>query len=225
MTTPTTTTFQALQDAKQDLIRKALEGVVCRAPMTVAVPTAITTGASSDLIALPTGFDSIGLVDKSAGVTWSRKPSTSKVTSWGFAEATRTDITSDERDIQFTAQETKLATLEMFEGVDLSSVTPDATTGEVSFASPQRPDTIYYRMFGLFVDGSGANTIYVGKLLPKANVTDLDPQKWTDGDDAIGYGVTLTANYDSDAGYSIRHFFGGPGWKALLTEMGFTTGG
>jgi hypothetical protein len=39
----------------------------------------------------------------------------------------------------------------------------------------------------------------------------------------VGYEVTLTAKYDDDAKTAMRFFFGGPGWKALLADMGFTT--
>ncbi len=73
------------------------------------------------------------------------------------------------------------------------------------------------------MDGSGADTIYVAKLAPKANVTDTGDQKWSDGDDPVGYDVTMTANYDDEAKTAMRFFFGGPGWKALLEEMGFAT--
>jgi hypothetical protein len=61
------------------------------------------------------------------------------------------------------------------------------------------------------------------KLAPKATVTDTGDQKWSDGDDPVGYDVTLTAKYDNDAKPAMRFFFDGPGWKALLADMDFTT--
>jgi hypothetical protein len=222
MTAPTTTTYDALKNKQSELIRKALEGSIFIAPDTADIPTTLTDGASSALVELPAGYVDVGWVDKGDGATWSRSVDTSDVESWGSVEPTRRDITSQTDGLQFTAQETKRQTLELYEGLDLSAVTPDATTGEVTFDRPPRPSTRYFRVFGLFVDGVGSNAIYVAKVLPRANVTDTGDQTWSDGDDPVGYEVTLTANYDADAGTSMRFFFGGPGWKSLLTDMGFS---
>lgn len=222
MTAPTTTTYDALKKKQSDLIRKALEGSIFIADHTADLPTALTSGADGKLLALPPGYEDVGWVDKGDGATWSRSVDTSEVDSWGAVEPTRTDITKQTDGLKFTAQETKRKTLELYEGLNLSGVTPDATTGEVRFDRPARPSTRYFRAFGLFVDGVGADAIYVAKLAPKATVTDTGDQKWSDGDDPVGYDVTLTAKYDDDAKTAMRFFFGGPGWKALLADMGFT---
>lgn len=217
----TTTTFDALQQRKNELIRKALEGSVFVAPFTADLPTTLTSGSNGDLNALPTGYVDVGWVDDKQGATWSRKPTTADVTSWGSVEPTRTDITKDDRVVKFTAQETKAITLELAEGVDMSGVTPDGTTGEVSFSSSTRPETRYYRVFGLFVDGDGADSIYIGRLLPRAVVTSIGDQVWSNTADALVYPLEMSARIDSVAGYSVKHFFGGPGWQAILSELGF----
>jgi hypothetical protein len=223
--TVTPTTFAALQKKQQSLIRKGLEGAICFAPITADLPLTLTTGSGSQLATLPTGYEDIGMLDQGDGATWSRKIDTSTVNSWGFSDPTRVDIKSAVHGLKFTAQETKMQTLGMYHGADLSAVTADATTGEISLAAPARPANLYYRCFALAVDGVGADEIYLGKILPKCNVTDTDDIKETDGDDnPISYGITMNAEYDSVAGYSIKYLFGGPGWKALLTEMGFASG-
>lgn len=221
MTAPTTTTYEALANKQSDLIRKALEGSIFIADRSVELPTALTTGDASDLMPLPEGYGDIGWVTKDDGATWTRSVETSDTTSWGSVEPTRRDITTQTDGLKFTAQETKRKTIELYEGVDLSTVTPDPTTGEITFDRPPRPSIRYFRAFGLFVDGVGANAIYVAKLCPKASVTETGDQKWSDGDDPVGFEVTMTANFDSEAGTSMRFFFGGPGWKALLEDMGF----
>lgn len=222
MTTPTTTTYDQLKLKQSELIRKALEGSIFLADESAELPTALTAGEDAALLPLPSGYTDLGWVDKSDGATWTRSTDTSDVESWGAVEPTRTDITKETTGLKLTAQETKRATLELYESVDLSTVVPDPTTGEVTFDRPSRPTLRYYRVFGLFVDGAGADTIYVGKLLPRANVTDKDEQKWSGDDDPVSYGITLNANYDATAKTSIRYFYGGPGWRALLAEMGFT---
>lgn len=220
MTTPTTTTYDEIKNLQSDLIRKALEGSVFIAPYSAAIPTALTAGANAQLVPLPTGYGDIGWCDKGDGATWSRSVSTSDVTSWGSVEPTRRDITKQTDGLKFTAQETKRNTLELYEGVDLSSVAPTAVTGEITFDRPARPEPRYYRVFGLFQDGEGVDTIYVARLLPRANVVNAQDQKWNDGNE-IQYQVELSANYDDVAKTSVRFFFGGPGWRSRLADMGF----
>lgn len=225
MTTPTTTTFAALQKKQQQLIRKTLEAAICFAPYATDLPTSLTAGADSALAPLPAGFEDIGLLDQGDGATWSRKLDQTTVNSWGFGDPTRVDLKSAVHGLKFTAQETKLQTLGMYHGVDLSAVTADATTGEVAFAAPARPANIFYRCVSIGVDGVGADEIYIGRIAPKVEVTDTDDIKETDGDDsAETYGITMNALFDSVAGYSMKFLFGGPGWKALLADMGFSAG-
>ncbi|PKW15926.1 hypothetical protein [Saccharopolyspora spinosa] len=222
MTAPSGTSYEALRDKKNQLIRKALEGSVFIADESAELPTALTTGDAAQLLPLPSGYEDVGWVEKSDGATWSRSVDTSDVESWGAVEPTRTDIVKQTDGLKFIAQETKRRTLEIYESVNLAEVTPDSTTGEVTFDRPTRPAPRYFRAMGLFQDGAGADTIYVAKLAPRAAVTSTGDQKWSDGE-VVGYDVTFTAYFDAAAGTAMRFFFGGPGWKALLEDMGFKT--
>ncbi len=218
----TATTFDALREAHTELIRKTLAGAVFLAPMSTALPTSLTTGASSALNTLPTGYKDLGLISKENSLSWSRDVQNNEVTSWGFSDPTRRDIVSDVTGLQFTAQETNLKTLELYNNVDLSAVTPDATTGEVQFAQPTRPSTRYYRAIAIGVDGEGTDAIFVARSMPRAMVSERGAQTWSDSGE-LAYQMTLTATPDTTAGYSIRHYFGGPGWKSRLAAMGFPT--
>lgn len=220
----TGTNFDALQDRKNELILKALEGSVFVAPLTATLPTALTTGASAQLQTLPEGYVDVGFCDDKQGATWTRKPTTADVTAWGELEPVRTDITKDERTVKFTALETKRLTIQLGEGTDLTNVTPDSTTGEVSFAAETRPQTIYYRVFGIFVDGPEGNEIYVARLLPRAMVSSVGDEVWTNTGDPVTRALEMSARVDSTAGFSVKHFFGGPGWQAILSELGFAAG-
>ncbi|GGM75510.1 hypothetical protein GCM10012275_52750 [Longimycelium tulufanense] len=218
------TALSELQTLQNELIRKALQGSVFTAAESATLPSTLTTWNATDLqvelTPLPSGYTDTGHITKDDGLTWARATDIADVTSWGEITPTRRDITSDVTTLQFTAQETKLRTLELYNNVDLSAVTPTANTGEVAFSQASRPSTRYFRVFAINQDGSGTDAIWVGRLLPRAMVSEIADQQWVDGNE-MSYQITLTAEVDSTAGYSVRHFFGGPKWKTLLTDMGF----
>lgn len=218
--------YDALKNKQTELIRKALDGSAFIGKITddpIASLTTYTAGPPDviDLSPLPTGWDDLGWLT-SDGAQFARDVATSEVTSWGSVSPTRTDITSDTTTLTVTAQETKMLTIGLATGADLSAVVPDANTGEVSIAKPTRPSSRYYRVLSLAVDQGDAGEIYIGRFLPRAKVTSYAEQAFAGGDDPITWGITLTGEEDSTLGYSERWLFGGAGWQALLDEMGFT---
>lgn len=216
--------FSALAKRQGELIRKPLAGVIAVADMdtVLAADFSLTEGITSELVDLDElGFDQLGWVSKSDGLTFSSDVETSDVESWGALEPTRSDITKDVTSAQFTCQETNKKVLEMYYNVDLTNVKGDAVTSEVAFNSATEPTTTYRRMVFLSKDGSGSNEFYMAKLMPRASVTAKADQTWN-SEDALTYGMTVTAKLDSDLGYAVRHIFGGPGWAKQLVKMGFT---
>lgn len=210
--------YSTLRDKKTELIRKARDGSVFVAPTSVTGLTAITSGAGSALVTL-TGYEDLGWTTTD-GVSYSRTTETSDVRSFGSVEPTRSDVTSDEITMGVSAQETKLLTLELYTGADLSASEAAVTTGEFTIAKPARPGFKYYRILGLFVDDGDAGEIYLARYMPRARVTEYGEQQYNDADEAIIYPLTFTGYEDSTLGYSHKWFFGGPGWEALLDEMG-----
>lgn len=91
----------------------------------------------------------------------------------------------------------------MYYNQDLSGVTPDATTGEVSFTEATKPDTRYCRMILLGVDGEGDNAIYIASSLPRATISEISEQTWATAD-ALAYQMTVTAKIDSTLGYAVN---------------------
>lgn len=218
--------YETLKNKQTELIRKALDGSVFTAPVTADPITNLTTYTAGppvviDLTALPTGYDDLGWLSDD-GVQFSRDVSSSEVTSFGSVTPTRTDITADTTTMQVTAQETKLLTIGLATGADVSGITPDAQSGEVSIAKPGRPKSKHYRVLSLAVDEGDGGEIYVARFLPRAKVTGYSEQSFSSGDDPVTWGVTLTGEEDSDLGYSERWIFGGAGWLALLSDMGFS---
>lgn len=202
------------------LIRKAQDAVVFAAPMSSSAVTAITTGAGSTLVTLPAGYASLGHHTEDDGINWSREVETADVRSHGSSEPTRRDITSDVTGLVVLAQESKMLTMEMYHNVDLSTVTPDATTSEISFSRTSQPATRYYRLLALASDGGGAEEIYFARFCPRASISEYADQPWTKGDE-VRWPLTFTAFVDDDLGYSMTEMWGGPGIVALLEDMGF----
>ncbi len=211
--------YSALDDKKQELIRKAKDGSVFCGPITAPLITTLTTGSGADLTTLDELYVDLGYTTTD-GVTYGRTTDLSEVRSFGSVEPTRTDVTNDTITMACTGQETKLETIGLYTGADYTTIQAAATTGEVQVAKPDRPSFRYYRILGLFVDDGDAGEIYFARYMPRARVTELGEQQFTDGDEAIGYPLTFTGYKDSTAGYSHKWFWGGPGWKALLDEMG-----
>ena len=183
--------------------------------------TATTPGTAIDLTPLPTGggYVDLGLVTKDDGYSFGNEWETSEVTSHGIADPTRRDVLSSTSTIGLTAQETKRLTLEMFHAVDLSGVVP-AASGEIAFSKPLAPVTRYYRTFLLARDGIGDSAVYMGMIYPRSMVSETGEQTGSE-ESELAYPLTLTATPDSTVGYSVRFLFGGPGWRAQLTKMGF----
>lgn len=206
---------------KNRLIRKALDAVVFAAPET-ADPIDALTGADGELAQLPLGYVTLGHHTEEEGLNWTREVENSDVRSHGSQEPTRRDIISDVSGLAVIAQETKMQTLEMFNNVDLSDVTPDPVSGEIAFNRSTSPSTTYYRILAVAEDGAGDDKLYFARFLPRASVTEFAEQSWSKSTE-VRYELTLTAYVDEDLGYSVREFVGGPGIGDYLVDMGFPT--
>lgn len=213
-------TFAELQQLKSHLIHKVLDASLFVAPRSAPLIEAITDDSPGGLLSLPTGYEDIGRLDKDAGISFPREVNTEDVMSIGAGQPVRRDVISDITTVSVTAQETKRAVLESYYGIDLSGIEADATTGEVSFARPDRPATRYVRVLALGKDGEGADAVYIARFLPRMSMTSPGEQMFKDTD-ALVYPLEFTSFVDDVAGFSERVFFGGPGWLAALEDYGF----
>lgn len=214
-------TFASLQHKKTELIRKARDGSVFVAPYSATAITNLTSGSGAALSALPTNYEDLGWTSTD-GTAYSRDTNVSEVRSFGSVEPTRSDVTQDTITMGVTAQETKMLTLGLYTGADLTAAQAALTTGEFQIAKPNIPGFRYYRVLGLFVDYGDGGDIYMARFLPRARITEWGEQTFSDGDDPVQYQMTFTGFNDSSLGYSHKWIFGGPGWLALLSSMGIT---
>lgn len=217
--------YESLKKKQNELIRKSLDGSAFIAPVTAAAITNLTTHSAGppvviDLTTLPANYRDLGYLTED-GVGFTRDVASSDVTSWGSVTPTRTDITSDTTTITAVAQETNIDSIGLATGKDMSTVTGAANSAEVAINKPARPTQRFYRLLTLAVDQGDSGDIYVARFFPRVKVTGFGDQAYGGGDSPIEWSVTLQAFEDSTLGYSERWLFGGPGWKALMTKMGF----
>jgi hypothetical protein len=217
-------TFDDMQSHNASLIMKSLEVGVFVAPYSAPSITTLTDSTDKLLTALPTGWSDLGWLSDD-GAQFSSDISTSDITGAGSVTPLRSDITGDTTTLQVACLETNMQSIGIYTSTDMTAVTPDSTSGEVSIAKPTRPASKFYRVLAIgvdFVDGSGE--YYVARFLPRAKVTDKDDQAYQSSDDSpVTWSVTFTAEVDSVLGTSEKYLFGGPGWFAKLADMGFAT--
>lgn len=214
--------YAALQAKKSQLIRKGLDGSVFLGPITAPEITNATLfdPTTGVLVAtLPTGYKDGGWLTDD-GAQYSRDVSQSDIGGWGSVEPLRSDTTQDTTTLKIAMEETNAQSIGLYVGVDASAVTP-AVNGVITLKKPRIGNVNYHRVFTLAVDETDDGELYIVRFLPRARVTDYDDQAFANGDDPTLWSVTLTAFTDSALGYSESYLFGGPGWTAIVEDMGF----
>ena len=190
-------------------IRKILEMAIYVKPWKADDAEITTIWAAADGLVVPDEYMPVGLTTKDDGATWSRDQESSETTSFGYGEPTRQDIIGDRSGLAFTMQESKRTTMELYNGLDLSTVTTDAD-GNFFFDKPSRPVKIRYRVLAIGKDGDGPDAVYLARWLPDATITENGEQAWSEGDE-IRYPATFGARTDKAVGTSFREVWGGPG--------------
>jgi hypothetical protein len=198
-------------------IRKALEAILLLKPRAAAdAPVTKIWSVTSGLI-IPQGYEHVGWCTKKDAYTFARDTDKADVESHGSAEPTRSDLTKDITTLKFVMQESKRQVIGIYEGQDLSAITP-STDGNIVYDKPSRPQSIDYRGLLIAKDGDGANAIYFARWMPLCRVTDVDDQTWGE-EDEVQYGSTLTAFQDPTVKTAVRTFWAGPGVDPVA--MGF----
>lgn len=212
-------TFDSVRDPNVKNIRKALAGAVFVKRWDDA-DTAITqVYNSTDGLVIPEGYTDVGVLSKSSAVRFARDTNTADVESWGYAQPTRRDMTTDTTTMVFSMQESKRIVMELHGGADLSAVVPDGD-GNIVIDKPARPQAQDWRVFALCKDGDGADAIYWLDWLPNAQVTGVEDQENSEATERL-YTVTMTGYEDPAIRTAHRQVWGGPGVDAAA--MGFGT--
>lgn len=210
--------FEDVVERNSDNVRKPLQGAVLLGKYPVAADITTLTAVGGG-ITLPVGYESVGWISED-GLSFGTDTEVSEVRGWGSSSMLRRDIVSTDRTLAFAALETKRITAELRSGLDLSAVKM-STDGEVVYEHPDRSPSQYWRALAIGVDGDGAGRYYFAKFYPKAVVSEMEEESWSDGDDPLSYGVTLSALVDDTVGTACREFLFGPGALAAAEAMGW----
>lgn len=215
-------TYDDLAEKQEELVRKPLDGSLFFAPLTadpIDDESLFATGGV--LQELPTAWGDLGLLTPD-GMGFSREVSNSDIMAFGRQTPVRSDITNDTTTLNFVGIETNLKTIGMATGADITAASRNATNGALMIRKPPRPTPRQYKVLSMAVDNTDAGEIIICRYLPKAKVTGFSDQALGGTDNAIEWGATLTSQFDKEEGFSEAWIFGGPGWNALLSKMGFT---
>lgn len=215
------TTIEALKKKhnRSTNVRKGLNALAFLAPMTAAIPEAITD-AGGALKEIPSDFLPLGLVTTD-GLNFSADAKTEDVEALGYAEAVRSDLTSAPKSVKLTTLEPmRRIVQQLVYGIDLSQVKASKTTGEIVFDEAATPALAEYRLLLVMADGPAADEWIIGRCYPRVKLSSLPDEKWA-ASDAIQYDLEFSTFMDETTGTPCRHYIGGSGAIRHRDAIGF----
>lgn len=216
---PTFATLQADAD-ERGLVRKIQKAIAFIAPMSVALPTAITGSDSLPIDLKALGFLPIGLVTPD-GYTFSREIESEDIDALGYASAIRSDTTRVPRTVSFTALEKgRKHMLELTKGTSLAGVT-QAASGEIVIDEPDLPLDSEWRLLIVGSDGPAAKNWILGKGYGSVKLSATGEETWG-REGAVTEQLTFNVFTDDTVGVPVREYYAGTGAKASATILGFT---
>ena len=169
-----TTTIEALKKKhnKTKNVRKALNVLAFVAPLTTAVPDALT-GASGAMKELPADWTPLGIFTTDGGEI-TPDVSVDDVDGLGYAEPVRSDLTKATKTIKLNIFELfRKEMLSLTHGIDLSQVKANATTGEVVFDDPLLPSIPEKRLLLVAADGPADDEWLMGWCFTRAKLVSM----------------------------------------------------
>lgn len=209
--------FTELKSGNDANIFKALDFALFVKPYEKITDEIESIWSTADGLMVPPDYEPLGYTTK-GDTSWSRDQNWSEVESHGESEPTRRDNTRDVEGLSLTAQETNAVVLALYKDMNLDGITPD-TDGGIRIKKGSRPAGRHWHVLGVAKDGDGPNAVYVARWLPRAQVTEMGAQNWSE-DSELQYPMTLTAKTDPDVGSSMVELYGGPGWDAAARGFG-----
>ena len=216
-----TTTIEALKKKHNhpSNVRKALNVLGFIAPMTAALPEAITE-AGGALKELPAEYMPLGVFTTDGGAI-TPEVSVEDVEALGYAEPVRSDLTKSAKTVKLTILEAfRKHNLELVHGIDLSQVKADKNTGEIVFDEPSLPILKEHRLLVVSADGPVDDEYLMAWGFPRVKLSSL-PETALKATDAIQGALEFKVLSDEVLGTPCRHYLGGSGVLKHVDAMGF----
>lgn len=215
----TTADFYKLKDKTDDLLFAALDYALLMCPYGTKIPDRITDNTGK-LLELPEGWFSIGEGEKKAGVELAPDSKVEGPEGYGSRGRRRAFVTDETFTIDFTAQESRWRTLQMF--YDLLEGQYDEGTG--FFAKKRRAARVReYSALVLAKDGDPGSEFYPHFIFPKITVEKRGKQSFSETD-ALTFPLTLAAQEDEKYGSMYGFGLAGPGFTPELAKLMGITG-
>ena len=214
-----TTTIEALKKKhnKAKNVRRALNVLAFVAPLTAAVPDALT-GASGAMKQLSADWTPLGIFTTDGGEI-TPDVSVDDVDGLGYAEPVRSDLTKATKTIKLNIFELfRKEMLSLTHGIDLSQVKANATTGEVVFDDPLLPSIPEKRLLLVAADGPADDEWLMGWCFTRAKLVSM-PTSSLKSTYPITGDSGFTAFADEAAGTACRNYYGG---SAMLKHRDIT---
>ena len=204
-----TTTVEAMKKRynKSKNVRKALNVLAFVAPLTTAVPDALTD-AGGALKEIPAEWTPLGIFTTDGGEI-TPDVTVDDVDGLGYAEPVRSDLTKASKTIKLNIFELfRKEMLSLTHGIDLSQVKANATTGETVFDDPLLPAIPEKRLLIIAADGPADEEWIMGWCFTRAKLVSIPtiPLKATD---PIKGDLVFKAFADETVGTACRNYYGG----------------
>lgn len=214
--------FETIRSANNDLIRAHLHFAILFDSMQNVCPVTLEDPSTGDLT-IPETAQSVGVIEKKAGVNLIHSMDNNEIEGYGDAEPVRTIISK--RSVSFEAEylETNLTVLQQFWGTYFTSDAGNLTvsaSGGVTLTTPNLPDNIFYRAYLVTEDDINGDEIYAYYIMPQVKLTKVENQTSKDSD-AVSYKMTFQAFRNTVLGFSVLQGWCGPGWVQLVDQAGF----
>lgn len=214
-----TTTVEALKKKhnKSKNVRKALNVLAFVAPITTAVPEALTD-AGGALKEIPAEWIPLGIFTTDGGEI-THDTTVDDVDGLGYAEPVRSDLTKATKTIKLNIFELfRKEMLSLTHGVDLSQVKANATTGEVIFDDPLLPAIPEKRLLIIAADGPADDEWLMGWCFTRAKLVSMPTTSLKATDPIVG-DLEFKAFADETVGTACRNYYGG---SAMLKHRDIT---
>lgn len=214
--------LDAYRGAKDGLIRKMVSGgAILVAPLT-AKPIESLTDTNGQL-KMQTGFSGMGRIARDGAPVFTPEDQEETTETWGEIEPSRRDVTLSTLGVEATLQDTRKETLMLAarRSYEYMSKVKASANGEFAIEDNSQPTTLFVQLLFVGIDGTGDDAFYFGRYLPRAIIKG-GAENWNP-QSAVTYPLTATATKDTKLGFSSKRFYGGPGAKKRLADMGFAT--